>query len=180
MTEPQIIEITGNLEKFKYIYCCYNSSFAITTKGFLFSWGNNEHGKLGQGNNEEICIPRKVNLFNVKKICGFRDSFFLTNEGNIYFCNKNQNTPKIIETKNKFTDLEHFYFCDSEKMFYYLNKLGKIELIGKFESFIELIGKEKKITPKIIYIRDIISYEMKIKFIEEKIRNLGKSVINNY
>ena len=71
VNEPQIIEITENQEKFQYIHCYENSSFAITTNRLLFSWGYNGWRILGQGNNDDICIPRKVNLFNVQKISSY-------------------------------------------------------------------------------------------------------------
>ena len=88
--EPKPIEITKNQEKFKYIYCFEDSSFAVTTEGLLLSWGDNRSGILGQEIREESCIPRKVNLMNVQKIgSDFKNIYFLTNEGNIYFCGGN-------------------------------------------------------------------------------------------
>ena len=155
VNDPQIIEINENQEKLKYIYCHWNSSFAITTNGLIFSWGNNRDGILGQGVNEKKCIPRKVNLVNANKIAGdFTSSYFLTNEGSIYFCNKTQNTPKEIRENEKiFTDLEFNYCCDSQNMFYEMND-GEIDIMGKFQSFTELIAEELKRTSKIIQICD--------------------------
>ena len=78
----------------------------------------------------------------------------MTNEGKIYFCNKTQNTPKLItETKILFSKLEFHYCCDSENMFYKLNG-GELEKKGEFESFIELFAKDLKRTSKMIHIRD--------------------------
>ena len=93
--EPKPIEITQNQEKFKYIYCYADCSFAITTEGSLFSWGNNRAGLLGQLIREVNCIPRKVNLINVQKIgSDFKNIYFLTNEGKIYFCCETQSRTK--------------------------------------------------------------------------------------
>ena len=179
VNEPQIIEISGNIEKFKYIYCCHWSSFAITTNGLLFSWGYNGRGILGQGVNDRKCIPRRINLFNVQKICAeYGESYFLTNEGSIYFCNNTQNTPKIIEEKEKnFTDLEYNYCCDAENIFYKLND-GKLEIKGKFESFNQIFAKELKITSKMIHIGksgiNLVHSDESQKFkIEDIIRNSG-------
>ena len=170
MTEPQIIAITENQEKFKYIYCCCYSSFAIITNGLLFSWGGN-NGILGQGVNELKSIPRKVKLFNAQKICAdYENSYFLTNEGTIYFCNKTQNTPKIIrktfltfsKSKRVFTDLELNYCCD-KNIFYKLKK-DKLEEKGEFDSFNEFLAKELKITSKMIYNYDESENSNKCEF----------------
>ena len=142
VNEPRIIEINENQEKFKYIYCWDWSSFAITTNGLLFSWGNNAKGLLGQGGNEEICIPQTINLLNVRKISlDVNNTYFLTNDGSIYFCNKTQNTPKKIrETKKVFKDLEYRYCCDSENIFYRLN-YGELKQKGTFKSLTQIIAK---------------------------------------
>ena len=164
VAKPELIEINKNQEKFKYIYCYCNSSFAITTNGLLYSWGYNKEGILGQGNNHNICIPRKVNLFNVQKISSnFLNSYFLTNEGLIYSCDRKQNTPKKI-SENIFKDLEFNYCYDSEKMFYHLNFDGELETRGKYESITEILARESKQILKMVYIYNESENYDKCKF----------------
>ena len=159
VTTPCKIKISDIDEKFKYIYCCCGSSFAITTNGILFSWGYNEDGFLGQGVEGEICLPRKINLFNVQKICAGGDcNYFLTNDGFIYFCNEEQKTPKNLEeSKIIFTDLdsvdEYNCYCDAEKIFYKLYQ-DRLEMEGNFESFVEFFAKKIGVTKKLFLINN--------------------------
>ena len=135
---PQIIEINGNHDKFKYIYCCYNSSFAITTNGLLFNWGYNYWGLSREETSKNICFPRKVNLFNVQKISNhYSTCYFLTKEGSIYFCNQSQKKPRIIQNiEGIFTDIESNFCSDNENIIFELNH-GEFEPKGKLESLIE-------------------------------------------
>ena len=62
--------------------------------------------------NEKVFIPKLVeSLNNIKTICVHTyNSYFLTNDGFIYFCGKiNENNyqiiPKLLETELKFDDL---------------------------------------------------------------------------
>ena len=148
----------------------------------LFSWGGNRHGILGQGNNTMICFPRKVNLFNVQKISSDGlSSYFLTNEGSIYYCNsKTQKTPKIIETKNNLTNLLYIYCCDSESMFYELNG-GEYVLKGKFESFDEFLAKEQDKTLKIVSAeKKKLEIFNQFQLMEDEIRNSGTFSAYNF
>ncbi|CAG2110565.1 unnamed protein product, partial [Medioppia subpectinata] len=49
---PIEIEFSNNY-KIQSIYCCYNSSFAITSDGHVFSWGNNYDHELGHNINDD-------------------------------------------------------------------------------------------------------------------------------
>ena len=123
-------------------------------EGVLYSWGYNGIGLAAQGVDDEICIPRKINLLNVQKIgTGYFEIYFLTNERSIYFSNKKQNTPKKIdETKHDFTYLESNYCCDSKNMFYEMKTFGKLEVIDKFESFSDFNTKFRGLTGKMVHI----------------------------
>ena len=166
VNEPQVIEINLFPEKFKYIYCCHFSSFAINSNGLLFSWGYNFDGILGQGFNQEKTIPRVINLFNVQKISSdYKNSYFLTNEGSIYFCNKTQQSPKKInDANNIFTKMEINYCCDTENNYYELISC-ELKRNEKYDSFIEIFAKELDMTQKMVHINPEIKNSKKCKFL---------------
>lgn len=75
----------------------------------LYMWGNNSHGMLGVGNDEDITTPTKI-MENVKKVCfsGGDQLSILDLNGNLYTCGWNESgylgdgttedssTPKLI------------------------------------------------------------------------------------
>ena len=155
--------------RFKYIYCCNFSSFAITTNGLLFSWGYNENGILGQGQIGEKCIPRVVDLFNVHKICSSEsNSYFLTNDGYIYFCGKYdynnraliRKTPIKINNPNTIIHdltqmcgtLKESYCWHSEGLFYRLNQDQLVKMNDKYNTIFELSAIRIGITPQMLHI----------------------------
>ena len=170
VTKPEMVEINEREKfKYKYIYCYQNSSFAITVNGLLYSWGDvgYEHRYMTFDSRFNF-FPRNINLLNVRKIGldeNNNNTYFLTNEGSIHFCdNKMQNTPKMIKaTKKNIKDLEFNYCCDTENIFYHLND-GELEKKGEFESFDEFFAKELRITSKMIHICDEIENSNKSEF----------------
>ncbi len=75
------------------ISCGYNHSIAVSKKGRCYSWGNNEFGQLGIGNNanalepSEIIFPANTSIIKVR--CGTSHSLFLTSDGRIFACGLN-------------------------------------------------------------------------------------------
>src|SRR5580693_3883370 len=67
-------------------------SFIITEDG-LYSFGYNDYGQLGLGNNTHQNIPQKITQFNSSNIvsiaCGDYHSFVLTKDGLYSFGNNN-------------------------------------------------------------------------------------------
>ena len=61
---------------------------ALTNEGKVFTWGDNDYGALGHGDNEERHIPTKVKsldgLFIVKIACGAWHTVALTDKGDTY------------------------------------------------------------------------------------------------
>ena len=129
--KPTKLIISSENLLFKYIYCCIWSSFAITTTGQVYSWGVNRSGVLGQGMNDTKCIPRGIDLTDVQKIgLGERNSYFLTNEGSIYFCGEYKVNQKI---------------CNQNTLHYrFYTSLGLSKMRYKIDRGIESIKTFKK------------------------------------
>jgi len=60
-TPFQIDPVHFDYEKIIQICCGYFYSMALTQKGNVYSWGNNAHGQLGQGNVSSQNAPKKIN-----------------------------------------------------------------------------------------------------------------------
>ena len=117
----------------KYIYCLYESSFAITNDGKVFSWGCNPSvdGFLGLElpRNEKVFTPKQIKFEDFQSIssicCSNTNTYFLTTKGLIYFCGKFidenyykfQTTPKLITTDIRFKSFHstHDYMCGNMK-----------------------------------------------------------------
>ena len=98
VSEPIKIDVVpgqdDNIKPIKTNYEEYNASFAITQQGEVYSWGNNDSGKLGLGKDgNPIKKPEKVNLSGEKVIYAdfASHSFILTDQGNLYFFGDNSN-----------------------------------------------------------------------------------------
>lgn len=69
-----------------YYYC-----LAVNTNGELYSWGQNNYGQLGLGNDQLQESPRKVNVIGVKSIsAGAYHSFIITQNDDVYCWGRNQ------------------------------------------------------------------------------------------
>src|SRR5580693_6434843 len=91
------------------IACGCNHSLVLTKDG-LYSFGYNEYGQLGLGNNTDQNIPHKITQFNSNTIvsiaCGRNHSLVLTKDGLYSFGNNEygqlglgNNTPQNIPRK---------------------------------------------------------------------------------
>ena len=111
-----VITQLKTLKKIKSIHCSFDSSFALTDNGMVYSWGWNGWCDLGhESKNEYVFEPKLINLLNITSICSASiNTYFLSNEGNIYFCgpyyDKNnklciQKSPKIILNQSNINSL---------------------------------------------------------------------------
>jgi serine/threonine protein kinase len=108
------IKVNGfNDERIVMISCGDSHSMALTESGYVYSWGYNIDGQLGNGCGENQSTPIKVNGFNNERIimisCGGWHSMALTESGRVYSWGYNSdgqlgignrddsNTPKPID-----------------------------------------------------------------------------------
>ena len=89
---------------------CVHSA-CVSKYGLVYTWGNNDCGQLGSGNNQNTNIPKQVpNLTNIQNLsCGNRFTICIDLEGNIWSFGQNnsgqlgignttnQNSPQKIE-----------------------------------------------------------------------------------
>jgi alpha-tubulin suppressor-like RCC1 family protein len=108
------------------IACGYNHSIAVTDIGKCYSWGNNEFGQLGHGNNMNAFEPFQVifpsNTAIIKATCGTNHSLFLSSDRKIFACGlnhfgqigngteDNQNIPVELQCSVNFVDFHATIF----------------------------------------------------------------------
>ncbi|RWS14078.1 X-linked retinitis pigmentosa GTPase regulator-like protein [Dinothrombium tinctorium] len=84
---PILIEKLVN-ESISEIYCGQYHSLAISSTGFLFTWGWGIHGQLGHSNVENLYFPRVVESLKGKRIVaacgGYCHSLSLDSNGVVY------------------------------------------------------------------------------------------------
>ena len=120
--EPIILKFFNQMS-IKSIYTSFKSSFAITDNGLVYSWGQSEFFCLGYESDDKKCafVPKQINISNVICVCpALGNTYFLTNDGNIYFCGfcldndkkcfSIQKSPKLIESEVKFSSLHSISF----------------------------------------------------------------------
>ena len=112
-----VITQLKTLKKIKSIHCSFLSSFALTDNGMVYSWGHNDLGELGHELEENECVfePKLIEILSkITSICSSgTNTYFLSNEGNIYFCGKNyendkeclQKSPQIILKQSNINSL---------------------------------------------------------------------------
>ena len=103
-----------SLPKIKSIHCSFCRSFAVTDNGMVYSWGINDLYSLGHELKENECLfePKLIiNLQNITSICSSNsNSYFLSNEGNIYFCGQyfDENNRKCYQLLPKLINLPKY------------------------------------------------------------------------
>lgn len=84
---PQPIKALGGMA-IRQIACGDCHCMAITGEGEVHSWGRNQNGQLGLGNNEDAHVPRKVAALQGLKVmmlaAGAEHSAAVTEEGKLY------------------------------------------------------------------------------------------------
>ena len=63
---------------------CFHSA-CLSKDGLVHTWGNNDKGQLGLGNNQSFKVPRKVpNLYNIRSLsCGYNFTICVDIHGNL-------------------------------------------------------------------------------------------------
>eukprot|EP00970_Alexandrium_tamarense_P000262 scaffold31_cov198-Alexandrium_tamarense.AAC.3 len=121
-------------------------SMAVSTTGDVYAWGKAKEGRIGLGNNNDICLPRKVdvgdaNFKGVDVECGYVHSLIIGLDGSVYQCggvgvdgkDDGQNTggdgfPVLLSGYN----IWHRIAEPKEKVFkQQWKKYGKYELKGR-------------------------------------------------
>uniref|UniRef100_A0A453NK49 RCC1-like domain-containing protein n=3 Tax=Aegilops tauschii subsp. strangulata TaxID=200361 RepID=A0A453NK49_AEGTS len=74
--------------KIKQVACGDSHCLAVTVTGQVHSWGRNQNGQLGLGNNEDSLLPQKIKAFEgvcVKMIAaGAEHTTAITEDGHLY------------------------------------------------------------------------------------------------
>ena len=118
---PKMILFFKNKKiKIIQISCGYSHTLALGDKGEVFSWGLGSEGQLGQNldvevnyNPEPIDFFIKNNILIYQVSAGYHNSYFLTEDNEVYMCGSNginyikEFVPKKIEVKNKYKDMEN-------------------------------------------------------------------------
>jgi len=87
ISTPQHITFFNSLESIKQIYCCQSSSFALTSKNKLFSWGSNDSTQCGHLCSSIITEPKQITFTSesiLKVSCGYEHVLCLTTRGTLY------------------------------------------------------------------------------------------------
>ena len=125
ITEPFHLNCFDGLS-FKSIHSSNCRSFALTIDGLVYSWGHNQFNELGHQTDiyECVFVPKLIQILNVISVCpSTNNTYFLTNEGHIYFCGQYignegisyQKIPKLIKSEMKFSSLHSIpLYQDSE------------------------------------------------------------------
>lgn len=74
-------------ERVKQIACGYIHSALVTYDGTVYTWGDNQHGQLGQGyTGTNMPLPVLIENFdNIKQVaCGTQHTAFLSENGEVY------------------------------------------------------------------------------------------------
>jgi alpha-tubulin suppressor-like RCC1 family protein len=97
ITPEEIIELEKYDERIIQVRCGYKHTVCLSEHGNCFTWGNNTYGQLGHINNG-ITLPLPISIEEKKEkirivqvAAGFRASFFLSHNRNIYYCGKANN-----------------------------------------------------------------------------------------
>lgn len=75
------------------VWCGGHSSFYKNDKGLLFAWGLNNHGQLGIGHKENVCMPTRVFWQEPEEATavagGEHHTISLTKSGRVYCWGRN-------------------------------------------------------------------------------------------
>jgi alpha-tubulin suppressor-like RCC1 family protein len=183
----------GNAYEFQSVVCNFRRSYALTSNGFVLSWGQNEWCCLGHEleNDEIVFKPKLIDISNVKCISFTGGTtYLLTNDGLIYFCGvsrkvKNEyiyeKLPIILKSETKFESL-HFVTkykrlkplasAIAEGNIYDLKRNSIIKT--KYKTFFDYYTKEHKITDKTVYMSEDIWAEEESVFERKHFEVLNK------
>lgn len=119
----------------------YNHVLALTVNNDLYSWGNNELGELGLGNDKKGCSyyePQEITYFKennlkIKKICaGYYVSYAITSDGRLYGWGSNL-FYKLGLNEKKY---KSYYNTPQEITYFKENNLKVIDVKAQFDGVI--------------------------------------------
>ena len=185
-----VITQLKTLKKIYLIHCSFNESFALTDNGMVYSWGHNRCCRLGHELKRNECIfePKLIiNLTNITSISSTGgNTYFLTINGNIYFCgfyyDKNQikcyqNIPKLLTNQLNIHSLhsivsyrkKYSIGCALSDECVYSLKWDSIERTN-YKTYEEFYSNECQLTYKTYYLKLISGIN------ENKIKINGKII----
>jgi hypothetical protein len=110
--KSEVNKVLSDLE-IKDLECGDYHTLALTFSGYVYAWGVNEFGQIGNGRFDHQIIPMKLNGFDSEKVvmisCGRIHSMALTKSGRVFSWGdnlygqlglgnrENSNEPKLIE-----------------------------------------------------------------------------------
>ena len=73
--------------RFKFVHAYFYCSYAITTDGHVYVWGDNSNKQLGVAGQDQYYVPKIMMLNNIKNISSSLElTFFITEQGDVYRC----------------------------------------------------------------------------------------------
>jgi E3 ubiquitin-protein ligase HERC4 len=82
---PTKIDGLPSGEKIVDVACGHSHVLALTSKGHIYSWGNNESGECGLGfKNPVVLDPQKILIRNIIRVFANFHSMALTRDGKLY------------------------------------------------------------------------------------------------
>jgi hypothetical protein len=169
-------------QEIQSIYCCDYSSFAITSKGKVFSWGRNGWYNLGHNSSYSIWKPQLIkDMTGIKTICSNGGiTYFLSNDGFIHFCGRYRNEnndyliqilPKVLNTDKRFTEMNTFFSHKDNlclfsaimncKIYDIYNELNHNIIETNYTNFFDCFTNEFQMTHKTIDLCDYKEYNDK-------------------
>ncbi|CAG2163696.1 unnamed protein product, partial [Oppiella nova] len=114
----------------KSIYCCYYSSFGITSEGQVYSWGRNSFYNLGHNSSDNIWEPQLIaDMTGIKTICSagvvseVNEYKYLFEElhslgsgafGEVFVAKKKFDGQEFAVKKIKYEDYQNLFECYEE------------------------------------------------------------------
>ena len=122
VTPEEITELMKYNERIIQVRCGYKHTICLSENGKCYTWGNNTYGQLGHNNNG-IIVPspifieeKKEKVRIIQVAAGFRASFFLSYNRNVYYCGM-LNNKTISKIPVKFNLIEKNSDISNEKEF---------------------------------------------------------------
>ena len=192
VTMPIKIDIDSSYEV-QSIFCSFDRSFALTSNGLVYSWGENLYNCLGYDSLKDQFVfePKLIDISNVKCISFFGFStYFLKNDGSLYFCgffeekNDKSFSEKLpVQLKcdikfnslyfaKKYKDRKPIAFAMSDENVYQLSLKSITKT--KYKSIFDYYTKEHKITDKTVYMSQHIWAEEESVFTRKHFEILDK------
>ena len=136
-----------SLSDIEFIHLNSLGCFAIDKNYKVFSWGNNNYGKLGNKKSSFISHPKESGILSKLKIIKIKSkilsltsyfTYFLTSDGKLYICRKDCES---VENVNSSFDLTNNGYFTQLKMI-----RNEIVVLSDKQIVYEMIGKKAKET----------------------------------